>query len=730
MKRRTVLALGGGVAAIGALTAVGVNVVSPYMPGRPLPTGALRVDKAIDVTFGDFRLVIDGGRFAVTRGTRTVWAVSGPFLLCGTGRLHWTQKRGHFTAKSRLDDLQDTVAVSHALVDGSTVTVHGVASGAGTAEQFVLAMTGDSRGLDLDLHCPGAGFVAFRAELGADEGVHGCGAQFTDFDLRGQALLLVTREQGVGRGTQPLTMLAEVTQGVGGSVTSTYAPMPALVTDSFRGLSWTNDEVAQVDLRTTNRLDVQVWTQRLQARLDLADDPPTLLHQQGLRQGKMQPPPRWTGDGAIVGLQGGTDEVRRKVAALTAQGAAIAGVWLRDWTGQRTTADGQRTWWNWELDEQHYPGWDGLAEELRSRNIRVLSYVNPFLVDAAAKPGGVRRDLFAEAKRAGYLVKNSDGVPYVLDQGGFDAGLVDLTNPDAWHWFRDVIVTQVAATGGGGWMADFGEELPFDAVLRDGTPAVKHNQWPRLWADLNRSAQRRLGDDARLVFHRSSWRGAPSQVGMFWAGDQLTNFDGRDGMLSALLGMLSGGVSGLTLNHADVGGYLGIARDPLQIIRTPELLKRWAEWSVWTPLLRTHEGNLPDLHAQVFDDDVVADFARFTRMYAALADYRQEVLEQAGQDGVPAMRHCWLHYPGTSAAQRDDQYFFGDRFLIAPVFGSIRGRGVTPPPGTWVSAWTRLKYQGGQEVNLPTPPGQPGVLYREGDQKAEAIAERVKLASF
>ena len=32
------------------------------------------------------------------------------------------------------------------------------------------------------------------------------------------------------------------------------------------------------------------------------------------------------GDGAIVGLQGGTDEVRRKLAALTAQGAAIAGV--------------------------------------------------------------------------------------------------------------------------------------------------------------------------------------------------------------------------------------------------------------------------------------------------------------------------------------------------------------------------------------------------------------------
>lgn len=730
MKRRTVFALGGGVAAIGALTAVGVNIVSPYMPASPLPSGTLRADKAIDVTFGGFRLVITGGRFAVTRGTRSVWVVSGPFLLSGAGQLDWTDRRGHFTAESRLDNLQDTVSVSHVLVAGSIATVHGEASGDGTARQFVLTLTGDSHGLDVDLHCPGAGFVCLRAELGDEEGVHGCGEQFTDFNLRGRALLLVAREQGVGRGAQPLTILAETTRDVGGSATATYAPMPVLVTDSFRGISWTNDEVAQVDLRTTNRLDVQVWTQRLQARLELADDPPTLLHEQSLRHGRMQPPPRWTGEGAIVGLGGGTAEVRRKLAALTKQGAAIAGVWLADWCGERTTADGQRLWWNWELDEQHYPGWDGLVNELASRNIRVLNYVNPFLVDPSTKPGGVARDLFAEAKRSGYLVKRNDGSPYLLDQGGFDAGLVDLTNADAWLWFRDVIVDQVAAIGGGGWMADFGDGLPFDAVLREGNPAVKHNQWPRLWAELNESAQRRLGDDARLIFHRSSWRGAPSQVGMFRAGDQLANFDGHDGMLSALLGMLSGGVSGLTLNHCDIGGYLGITRNPVRIIRTPELLKRWAEWSVWTPLMRTHEGNLPQLHAQVYDNDVAADFARFTRMYAALADYRQDVLEQASRDGVPAMRHCWLHYPGTLAAQRDDQYFYGDRFLIAPVFGSMRGRGVTPPPGRWVSAWTRLRYEGGQEVSLPTPPGQPGVLYREGDQEAEAIAERVKLASF
>ena len=35
--------------------------------------------------------------------------------------------------------------------------------------------------------------------------------------------------------------------------------------------------------------------------------------------------------------------------------------------------------WNWRLDRQLYPGWDGLRYNLSLAGVRILTYVNSFL---------------------------------------------------------------------------------------------------------------------------------------------------------------------------------------------------------------------------------------------------------------------------------------------------------------------------------------------------------------
>ena len=52
-----------------------------------------------------------------------------------------------------------------------------------------------------------------------------------------------------------------------------------------------------------------------------------------------------------------------------------------------------------------------------------------------------------------------DGAPYELDQGGFFAYLVDLTNPRARAWYAQVIAENVLADGVG-FMADLEESVP------------------------------------------------------------------------------------------------------------------------------------------------------------------------------------------------------------------------------------------------------------------------------
>lgn len=52
--------------------------------------------------------------------------------------------------------------------------------------------------------------------------------------------------------------------------------------------------------------------------------------------------------------------------------------------------------------------------------------------------------------------------------------------------------------GMGGWMADFGEYLPIDAVLYSGEdPAIIHNQWPAIWAKMNQEAVAECGKKVR-----------------------------------------------------------------------------------------------------------------------------------------------------------------------------------------------------------------------------------------
>ncbi len=37
---------------------------------------------------------------------------------------------------------------------------------------------------------------------------------------------------------------------------------------------------------------------------------------------------------------------------------------------------------------------------------------------------------------------------------------MDLTNPEAWAWIKDIIKGELIGNGAYGWMADFGEGLP------------------------------------------------------------------------------------------------------------------------------------------------------------------------------------------------------------------------------------------------------------------------------
>ena len=138
-----------------------------------------------------------------------------------------------------------------------------------------------------------------------------------------------------------------------------------------------------------------------------------------------------------------------------------------------------------------------------------------------------------------------------------------------------VLHAMASTFGASGWMADFGEQTPFDGVFAS-VGAQWHNGYPDAWAEVQAAALR--GTDV-VDFHRSAFTTSPRYARLFWMGDQLVDWSAQDGMRSALTGMLSGGLSGFALNHSDTGGYTTLAT-PL-VARSAELLERWSEMNAF-----------------------------------------------------------------------------------------------------------------------------------------------------
>jgi len=648
------------------------------------------------------------------------------FVLGVDGSVTWTHDRGYFwpavTEDCRLLDQE----VRSATDDSGRLEISGAVVGCGQAGEYVLAIEpGPQRG-DAQVELSTRGLDAVALVSGRSEGaaVHGFGEQFAPFDLSGRTIPLVVREQGVGRGEQPITVLADVTNnGAGGTEAMTYAAWPSFVTQDVRGVELDpraagSHAFAVADTRDPGSVVLLSWQPSLRAVLTAAEDPLALLERRA-RTIDRPPLPDWLAEGAVLGIQGGTEKVRTVVADLQAQGAALSAVWLQDWSGKRATDLGDRLWWTWQLDTERYPGWEQLVADLDDAGIAMLTYVNTWLVDASEKGDDTIRNLYREADEQGYLVMDPDGGVYRLDQGGFDASLVDLTNPDARDWYADVIAAEVLGAGADGFMADFGEGLPFDAVLADGDPAVEHNRWPALWAATVREACERADKPDCVAWFRSGSGGMAADAPMFWNGDQLVTWSAQDGLASVLLGMVSAGVSGWHLTHSDVGGYISADAVVADYVRPPDLNERWAELEAFGVMMRTHEGIRPAANAQVYDTPQSrAAFARMTRLFAALAPYRRDVVAQAIDTGVPAMRHTWLNYPGTAAAESDRQFFFGPSILVAPVLtGGADTVAVAFPPGEWVHLLTGETYQGDRTTRVPAPLGTPAAFVRSDDPR-------------
>lgn len=550
------------------------------------------------------------------------------------------------------------------------------------------------------------------------ERIYGGGEQFSYINLRGQHTVNWVQESGVGRGRNAISLFAQLHSGEGGTRQSTYYPLPQFISSENYYVHADSARYSSFDFTGRSCHRLIFWDTDFTLTIGTAKNPRKLIGRLSATSKRQPPLPEWVYDGMILGLQGGRDTVSAKLEKAIGHGIQVSGLWCQDWEGVRFTAFGQQLFWDWKPDEKRYGDLKAFTEELRGREegpVRFLGYINPFLA--------LEGELYKTAAEKGYCVKNSKGEDYFVTITTFPAALLDLTNPEACLWIKEVIKKNMLGSGLAGWMADFGEYLPTDAVLFSGEdPEEFHNRYPAVWARLNYEALVEAGmEKEALIFMRAGFSGGIEYAMSVWGGDQLVSFNRDDGFPSAIRAGISLGLSGVGNYHTDLGGYTTVA----WVKRRKELFFRWAEIAAFMPVMRTHEGNRPLSNWQFDrDEETLNLLARMTKIYAGLKPYHLKLGAEYQEKGMPQIRHLLLHYPADREARRiENQYLYGKDLMVAPILTpKAVQRRVYLPDAVWVHAWTGRRYKQGWRPT-EAPLGESPVFYRYDSPFRELFEE-------
>lgn len=556
-------------------------------------------------------------------------------------------------------------------------------------------------------------FLRFAAEK--KERVFGGGEQFSCLDLRGRVFPVWTREQGVGRNPlTEVTRLANESDGGGGDYHTTFFPQPTFLSSRMYLAHLEDYEYAELDFCEEFYHELRVWKTQVSMCFAKGRSYKELVTLLTSILGRQPVLPKHLMKGMWLGAQGGTQRVTQLLEKCIESGMDISAVWIQDWEGRRVTSFGKRLQWDWRWNEELYPGLDKVIAS--DPGVKWMGYINPYLVE-----GGV---LFHEARDKGFFVKNKNGEDYLFDFGEFDCGVVDLTSPDAFAWYKGVIGRYLIGLGFRGWMADFGEYLPADCVCANGKDGLAmHNEWPVLWAKCNREAVEEAGLLGECVFYMRSG-GALSQrySTLLWAGDQCVDYSEDDGLPSVITAALSAGLSGMGLHTSDIGGYTTL----FHLKRDEELLLRWTEMAAFTPVMRTHEGNRPESNVQIYDTEKLRKAAaRLITLHNRLLPYLEELVKENASSGIPVMRPLFFAAPEDEEAYDKTlySYLLGDEMLVAPVTESGETtRNVWLPEGIWRHLFSGLVYGKGFHT-VDAPLGEPPVFYRTDGAHAALFEE-------
>lgn len=362
------------------------------------------------------------------------------------------------------------------------------------------------------------------------------------------------------------------------------------------------------------------------------------------------------------------------------------------------------------VDQERFPDFPEFVKEMKEQHIRLVP-----IIDAGVKiEDGY--DVYEEGVKNGYFCKDKDGNEFVAGVWPGKVHFPDVLNKEAREWFGNKYQFLLEQGIEGFWndmnepaiffaqdrmdetlkeIAELkGKNLDLDTFrkftgLVDGLAnntddfkkfyhnvdgkMVSHSKVHNLFGyNMTRAAGEafeRLSPDKRiLMFSRSSYIGM-HRYGGIWMGD---NKSWWQHILLNLKMLPSLNMVGLLYTGADIGGFGSDA--------TEDLVMRWIQLGIFTPLMRNHSA-FDTREQEVYRFDHPEKFRDMIRIrYGMLAYIYSEYMKAALNSEMYFRPLAFVYTEDDFASLVEDQLLVGDSLMIAPVYTqNAKGRYVYLP---------------------------------------------------
>ena len=481
--------------------------------------------------------------------------------------------------------------------------------------------------------------------LSPDEKIFGCGESFTQFNKRGQKVVLWTDD---ANGIQNETM---------------YKPIPFYMSSRGYGVFMHHSTPITVDFGKYYSSANEMYIGDDEADLFFfIGEPKDVLDEYTNLTGKAAMPPLWSFGFWMSRITYFSEKEGREVAANLRKYKIPTDVihfdtgWFDiDWLN------------NYKFASKLFGDPVKMLSDLKEDGFHVCLWQLPYFTP--------KNTLFNEIVNNNLAVKDRKGnLPY-------EDAVLDFTNPETVSWYQSKL-KHLLDQGVSVFKVDFGEAAPANGIYHNGrTGFYEHNLYPlRYNKAVAEITQKEKG--YTLIWARSTWAGS-QRYPLHWGGDAETT---NQAMSAELRGGLSLGLSGFSFWSHDLGGF---------VTKSPEnLYRRWAPFGMFTSHVRSH--GEPPTEPWLYSKEFLDGFRKADNMRYELMPYIYAQAKESSQKGLPMMRALFVEYPNDPGAWLvDNEYLFGSSMLVAPLFEEVTGRDVYLPEGTWIDYQKHKVYQGG-----------------------------------